>query len=301
MHTVGHKLYRISWWTTTSNRVIDCHVHVIPLEMMKPDVRQVFTASKTYDPHVYTQIMSPKGLVQVLDRDGVEWANIISYPAPEVMGFGHTLVEFVGNYCKEYQDRLRPVVSVDPIRDDNPVSLLEEYRSRFGSNWVKLHPVHQLFKPNAYIEDGPLYKKLAGVYEYAEANRITLTFHTGTSIFPHARIKYGDPLLLDDVAVDYPKLKIVMAHGGRPFWTQQAYFLLRRHSNVYLDISGIPQAKLLEYFPRLLEVWEKAIFGSDWPTMGVKSIADCVRQLSALGLPRQVLDGILYENIRKLV
>lgn len=280
--------------------MVDCHIHVIPLKMMKPDVRRVFTHSKTYDARVYNEIMKPSGLVQVLDREGVEWANIISYPAPEVMGFNHRLVEFVGNYCKEYPDRLRAVVSVDPLRDEDPIRSLEEYRAKFNSNWIKLHPVHQLFKPNSYTENEAPYKRLSEVYEYAESNRMTVTFHTGTSVFPRARIKYGDPLLLDDVAVDYPKLKIVMAHGGRPFWTQQAFFLIRRHQNVYLDISGIPPAKLLEYFPRLLEISEKTIFGSDWPTMGVKSIRQNVQQLLELGLPEETLTGILYKNIHRL-
>jgi len=268
--------------------------------MMKPEVRQVFTGSQTYDAQVYSEIMKPGGLVSVLDREGVEWANIISYPAPEVMGFGHKLVEFVGNYCREYPDRLRPVVSVDPVRDENPVNLLEDYRSRFGSNWIKLHPVHQLFKPNAYTENKALYSGLAKVYEYAGSNRMVVTFHTGTSIFPGARIKYGDPLLLDDVAVDYPRLKIVMAHGGRPFWTQQAFFLLRRHQNVYLDISGIPPNRLLEYFPRLPEISTKTIFGSDWPTMGVKSIKHNVEELLKLGLPEETINGILHANIHAL-
>jgi len=281
-------------------RVVDCHVHVIPLKMMKADVRRVFTRSKTYDAQVYGEIMKPEGLVRILDREGVEWANIISYPAPEVMGFNHRLVEFVGNYCREYPDRLRAVVSVDPLRDENPLRLLEEYRAKFDSNWVKLHPVHQLFKPNSYTENGGSYKKLSDVYEYAESNRMTVTFHTGTSVFPRARIKYGDPILLDDVAVDFPKLKIVMAHGGRPFWTQQAFFLIRRHQNVYLDISGIPPNRLLEYFPRLLEISDKTIFGSDWPTMGVESIGHNVQQLLGLGLPEQLMTKILYTNIHKL-
>ena len=75
-------------------------------------------------------------------------------------------------------------------------------------------------------------------------------FHTGTSIFPGARNKYGDPIYIDDVAVDFPKLKILLAHGGRPLWMDTAFFLMRRHPNVYLDISGIPPKTLLKYFPR---------------------------------------------------
>ena len=78
-----------------------------------------------------------------------------------------------------------------------------------------------------------------------------MTIHTGTSVFPGARSRLGDPMDVDDVAVDFPKLTILLAHGGRPLWMEAAFFLVRRHPNVYLELSGIPPSKLLEYFPRL--------------------------------------------------
>ena len=55
-------------------------------------------------------------------------------------------------------------------------------------------------------------------------------------------------MYLDDVAVDFPKMKILLAHGGRPLWMDTAFFLVRRHPNVYLDISGIPPKSLLAIF-----------------------------------------------------
>ena len=61
------------------------------------------------------------------------------------------------------------------------------------------------------------------IYRAAEANGIPVMFHTGTSIFPGARNKYGDPIYLDDVAVDFPKMKILLAHGGRPLWMDTAF------------------------------------------------------------------------------
>ena len=91
-------------------------------------------------------------------------------------------------------------------------------------------------------------KELEIIYRAAEANGVPVMFHTGTSIFPGARNKYGDPIYVDDVAVDFPKLKILLAHGGRPLWMQTAFFLMRRHPNVYLDISGIPPKTLAEVF-----------------------------------------------------
>jgi uncharacterized protein len=110
---------------------------------------------------------------------------------------------------------------------------------------IKIHPPHQLLFPNDYLHG---VKELEIIYRAAEANGIPIMFHTGTSIFPGARNKYGDPIYLDDVAVDFPKLKILMAHGGRPLWMNTAFFLLRRHANVYLDISGIPPKSSAEVF-----------------------------------------------------
>ena len=99
----------------------------------------------------------------------------------------------------------------------------------------------------------------------------------GTSIFPGARNKYGDPIYVDDVAVDFPKLKILLAHGGRPLWMHTAFFLVRRHPNVYLDISGIPPKTLLKYFPRLDEIAHKTLFGTDWPGPGFRTSSGILR------------------------
>jgi hypothetical protein len=120
--------------------------------------------------------------------------------------------------------------------------------------------------------------------------------HTGTSIFPAARNKFGDPIYLDDVAVDFPKLKILMAHGGRPIWMQTAFFLLRRHKNVHLDISGIPPKILLKYFPRLEEIAHKTLFGTDWPSPGIPDIKQNLDQFKALALPEAVKEQILSKT-----
>src|SRR5438445_11873834 len=96
--------------------------------------------------------------------------------------------------------------------------------------------------------------------------------HTGTSIFPGARSKYGNPMELDDVAIDFPDLPLVMAHGGRPLYMEEAFVILRRHGRVRLDVSGIPPSKLLEYFPRLTEIADRVLWGTDWPSPGVKDL-----------------------------
>jgi predicted TIM-barrel fold metal-dependent hydrolase len=117
-------------------------------------------------------------------------------------------------------------------------------------------------------------------------------FHTGTSVFPGARNKYGDPIHVDDVAVDFPKLKILLAHGGRPLWMDTSFFLIRRHANIYLDISGIPPKRLLEYFPRLSEIAHKTLFGTDWPGPGIPDMKQNVDDFRALPIPEEMRQQI---------
>ena len=78
-----------------------------------------------------------------------------------------------------------------------------------------------------------------------------------------------------------------MAHGGRPLWMDTAFFLLRRHPNVFLDISGIPPKMLLKYFPRLEEIAHKTLFGTDWPGPGVREIKKQSGRFLALPLSKK--------------
>ena len=97
-------------------------------------------------------------------------------------------------------------------------------------------------------------------------------------------------------ARDFPKLKILMAHGGRPIWMQTAFFLLRRHRNLHLDISGIPPKLLLKYFPRIEEIAHKTLFGTDWPSPGIPEIEQNLSQFRALPLPDSVKEQILSKT-----
>jgi predicted TIM-barrel fold metal-dependent hydrolase len=77
---------------------------------------------------------------------------------------------------------------------------------------------------------------------------------------------------------------------------QTAFFLIRRHPNVYLDISGIPPKTLLKYFPRLDEIADKTLFGTDWPGPEVPDIRKNLEEFKALPLAPQVQDQILSKT-----
>ena len=182
------------------------------------------------------------------------------------------------SYASADPSRLIPFGSVHPgFTDDvgggNRARIIE-----MGARALKVHPPHQIFRANAYLHELPA---LAELYRAREAAGIPVTIHTGTSVFPGARSRLGDPMDVDDVAIDFPKLKILLAHGGRPLWMEAAFFVVRRHPNVFLEVSGIPPAKLLEYFPRLEEIADKTVWGTDWPSPGIKSMRQNVGRRSS--------------------
>ncbi|HEX5315885.1 MAG TPA: amidohydrolase family protein, partial [Candidatus Kapabacteria bacterium] len=169
--------------------------------------------------------------------------------------------------------------------------------AQLGIRALKIHPSHQELSPNAYRNG---YKPLADLYERAQANRLPVMIHTGTSIFPGARNLHAQPMLCDDVGIDYPDLVVILAHGGRPLWMHEAFFLVRRHKNMYMDISSIPPQKLLEYFPRIEEIADKVLWGTDWPGPGVPTVKGNMDKFHALPLSREVKRKILYDNANRL-
>ena len=239
---------------------------------------------------------SPKAFLRHLDEAGIDRAVLINYVAPEVMGFTSGVNQFIADYTKEDPKRLLSCGGLHPRHTGNILADVEQIL-RLNIRMIKIHPPHQLLFPNDYQHG---VKELEVIYRAAEANGIPVMFHTGTSIFVGARNRYGDPIYIDDVAVDFPKLKIILAHGGRPLWMHTAFFLLRRHPNVYLDISGIPPKTLLKYFPRIDEIAHKTMFGTDWPGPGVPEIKKNLEDFKALPLTEETRQQILSKTALNL-
>jgi hypothetical protein len=272
--------------------ITDCHIHIQPIEMFKPEALAIMKKKRPNFDQIAEFCRSPRAFLRYLDEAGIDRAVLINYVAPEVIGFTAGVNEFIANYVKEDPKRLIPCGSVDP-RHSEDVQRDVEQIVRLGIRMIKIHPPHQLLFPNAYLNG---VRELATIYRVAEQNGIPVMVHTGTSIFPGARNKFGDPIFVDDVAVDFPKLRILLAHGGRPLWMQSAFFLVRRHPNVFLDISGIPPKTLLKYFPRLEEIADKALFGTDWPGPGVPEIRQNLEDFRALPLSPAAKDQILSKT-----
>ena len=269
--------------------ITDCHIHIQPLELFKPTALELMKHKRANFAQIEEFSRCPASFLKHLDASGVDRAVLINYVAPEVIGFTNEVNSFVASYVKEDPKRLIPCGSLHPRHTRNVLADVEQI-VRLGIRLIKIHPPHQLLYPNDYLAG---VKELEIIYRAAEANGIPVMFHTGTSVFPGARNKYGDPIYIDDVAVDFPKLMILLAHGGRPLWMETAFFLVRRHPNVYFDISGIPPKSLLKYFPRLEEIASKTLFGTDWPGPGVPDIKRNLDEFRALPLADATREQIL--------
>jgi uncharacterized protein len=278
--------------------ITDVHIHVQPWREVKPAVLAALRRGHEAQWDLLLSVMDdPARLLEILDRAGVWRAGLVNYPAPDVMGFTDATNTFAARYAQANPERLLPYGGVHPrfTRDAaGDVDRLVE----LGIRLVKIHPPHQLLPANAYT-DGLV--ALGQIYRRCEERGVPVMIHTGTSIFPGARSKYGNPLELDDVAVDFPDLRIVMAHGGRPLYMAEAFFVLRRHPRVWLDVSGIPPGRLLEYFPRLAEVADRVLWGTDWPSPGVTDLRRNIDQFLALPLSDAHKKAILETNALALL
>jgi uncharacterized protein len=269
--------------------VTDIHIHIQPWRQMNPAVAEVMRRGKEAHWQRLAALMDdPQALLQVMNADGIWRVGLINYPSPDIMGFTDETNAFAAQYAAVAPERLIPFGGVHPRFTKDPEGQVEELL-RLGIRCLKIHPPHQAYPANAYTMG---LEALGRIYRRCEERGLPVMIHTGTSVFPGARSKYGHPMELDDVAIDFPDLTILMAHGGRPLWMNEAFFVLRRHRNVYLELSGIPPRRLLEYFPRVEEIADRVVWGTDWPSPGIRSMQDNLTQFLALPLPEAMKTSV---------
>jgi predicted TIM-barrel fold metal-dependent hydrolase len=274
-------------------RITDVHIHVQPWREVKPAILEAMRRGKEAHWDFLLQLTDdPRGLLEIMDRAGVWRVGLVNYPDPDVMGFSAAANTFAARYSEIDRERLLPYGGVHPRLTRDPAGDVDRLID-LGIRALKIHPPHQLFPANAYTEG---LDSLGAIYRRCEERGLPVMVHTGTSIFPGARSKYGNPLELDDVAIDFPDLIILLAHGGRPLYMEEAFFVLRRHTNMWLDVSGIPPAKLLHYFPRLTELADRVLWGTDWPGPGVRDMKQNIDQFLALPLSDIHRKAILETN-----
>ncbi|MBX6769535.1 MAG: amidohydrolase [Actinomadura rubrobrunea] len=206
--------------------------------------------------------------------------------------------EEVAEACARHSDTLIPFASIDPWRGKAGVRMARRLVEEYGVRGFKFHPSMQGFAPNDPIAY-PL-------YEAIEEMGAPVLFHTGqTGIGAGVpggggiRLKYSNPMLVDDVAVDFPHLRIILAHPSFP-WQDEALAVAVHKPYVHIDLSGWSPKyfppQLVRYANSLLK--DKVLFGSDYPVITPdRWLADFDR----LEIKPEVRPKILKENAARLL
>lgn len=203
--------------------------------------------------------------------------------------------------CEEvaqHRDVLIPFASVDPLRGEMGAREVRRLIADFGVRGFKFHPSAQEFFPN----DRAVYK----VYEAIAEAGLPAIFHSGQTGVGAGmrggggiRLKYSDPMFLDDVAVDFPNMPIIIAHPSFP-WQENALAVATHKPQVYIDLSGWSpkyfSPLLVQYANGLLK--KKMLFGSDFPALTPERwMAD----FDQIGIKPEVRSLILKDNAIRLL
>ncbi len=272
-----------------SSPVIDFHIHTVHYDYYSESCLEFFQNARSEGDwqEFHDRFCNPDQFVKHMHANGVDYGVVLAELCPAATGVCPN--EYITQFCAG-QESLIPFASVNPYMTPSARKELKRLVAD-GFRGVKLYPTYQQFYPN----DSLLYP----LYAEAESLQIPVMFHTGSSIFKGARLKYGNPLHLDDVAVDFPDLPIILVHSGRGFWYQSAFFLAKLHKNVYMEVAGLPPQRLLDYFPELERAADKVLFGTDWP--GIESIQKNIDAIRALPLTEAAKEKILGLNAAKLL
>ena len=142
---------------------------------------------------------------------------------------------------EEAPERFIGFASVDPYRED-AVKELDHAFGELGLSGLKLNPSKQKFYPTDSVMK-PVYEKCI---EYGKP----ILFHCGTSWEPNTPAKYSKPLCFEEVAIEYPELRIGLAHFGWP-WVQDTAMMLLKYPNVYADTSMLYCDRAKDFFHQL--------------------------------------------------
>lgn len=276
--------------------IIDIHTHVFKPELdfgpkLQADLQRCGVDQSVWgnvrERHLETTRAADVAVVFGLQASATDW-NIPN--------------EDVADHVALAPDRLLFFASIDPLKPGY-MEELEKCHQQFGAVGVKLAPLYQ----NVHPGDPRCYE----IYTYCVKHGLPILFHAGTSFVSGTPLEYSRPIHFDAVAVDFPDLRMVLAHLGHP-WEGETIAVIRRHANVYCDLSALYYRPWQFYNSMRLLVEYKAekkvLFGSDFPfattTDSLNGVRGVNNILAGSGLPivpSEVIEGIIHRNSLELL
>jgi predicted TIM-barrel fold metal-dependent hydrolase len=167
--------------------------------------------------------------------------------------------EYIADYVQAHPEKIIGFAAVDPSRD-KVEEVLEHAIDGLKLRGVKVGPIYQNIHP--------LDERFLPVYEFCQKRNLPIMIHQGTTFPRRAPLKFSLPILLEDVALKFPHLKMVIAHMGHP-WIAETVVMIRKQPNFYADISAL-HYRPWQFYNALIcakeyGVLNKLLFGSDYP------------------------------------
>jgi len=272
--------------------LVDAHVHIAKLPTLSAAwqqwMRTFGQGVPMADLHDADGTPLPAAMDEYFAQQGADHVLVFAEYSPKTTGLQP--IEDVLPLVAANPDRFRPVANLNPHLH-YPVAAEVARQVGLGAVALKIHPVHGGFE----ARDRMLYP----AYAWAEQHGLPVIVHCGTSVFSGSVNSYADPILLDEVFRDFPGLTVVLAHGGRGWWYEQAAFVALTRPNVWLEVSGLPPQRLPDYYGRSLRrLADKMIFGTDWPGVpGVERNARGVEKaLAGAGCTAEQVAAVLGGN-----
>lgn len=276
---------------------IDCHVH-IELgphgdDHLSPELREAAIRYFKGDAAIPTA-----DEIAAYYRERNMLAVVFAVDSALTTGQPRILNSFVVEKAREHSDVLIPFASVDPRRGHEGVAEARDLLEEGSIRGFKFHPNIQRFHPNDRIAY-PL-------YELIEEAGVVALFHTGHSGIGAGlpggggiALKYGNPMAVDDVAVDFPRMSIVMAHPAFP-WQDEALSIAMHKPQVSIDLSGWSPKR---FPPSLVKAMStslrsQTLFGSDFPLITPDR---WLTDFEDLGLEPDVRSAILKDNAIRIL
>lgn len=275
-------------------RAIDVHVHV-PAPAEHPSTKEKEAMASYFG--AGDMPLTAEDLYETYKKLDI-FAVIFEIDAETTSGVEYVGNDYVASIVQRYPEQFMGFASVDPWKGKMAIQELERSVKDLGLKGLKLHPTAQAFFPND-IQFYPLWEKAAEL-------EIPVLFHSGqTGVGSGSpggggyKLKYAHPMLLDDVAADFPSLTIIMAHPAVP-WQEEQLAVALHKGNVYIDLSGWSpkyfRPILVKYISSILQ--DKVLFGSDYPVLKPER---WLRDFETLELKEEVKQKILLHNARKVL
>jgi uncharacterized protein len=168
-----------------------------------------------------------ESFVAEMERSGVSLAVL---HAEYAYGDVDQLNRTVGEFVKEFPQKLLGFAGIDPAASQDPVADLDRYVNEWGMGGLNLQTCVQGW----YAND----KRLYPLYSYCQEKRLPVSIHASVNFMTNRKIDYGHPLYLDEIACEFPDLTVVANHGGWP-WVTEMVAVAWKHSNVFIELGGI--------------------------------------------------------------